>query len=296
MQALTAFTLALALAFSMPYGMAAPKLKINVVTTTTDLKSLVTSIGGDRVTVESIASPDQDPHSMELKPIQLVRLRDATLVVRIGLDHEPWLSRMKTNAEVLNTSHNVQLVQTETPRLRAERRAHVHAFGNTHYWLDPENARPITASIVETLSKISPTDRHYFEANRKDFLEKLDARMQTWKAAMEPYRGMKVVVMHDSWSYFAKRFGLSIVAAAEPTPGVPPSPAELSMLFSRMRQTGVGLVIGDPHSNPALVRQVAEHGGAKAVTLVPSVLADPLAKDYLAMFDLNIERFTGALR
>ena len=129
MQALTAFTLALALAFSMPYGMAASDTKINVVTTTTDLKSLVTSVGGDRVTVESIAAPDQDPHSMELKPIQLVRLRDADLVVRIGMDHEPWLARMSTNAQVLNTSNNVQLIQTETPRLRAERRAHVHRHG-----------------------------------------------------------------------------------------------------------------------------------------------------------------------
>lgn len=296
MQALTAFTLALALAFSMPYGMAASNTKINVVTTTTDLKSLVTSVGGDRVTVESIAAPDQDPHSMELKPIQLVRLRDADLVVRIGMDHEPWLARMSTKAQVLNTSNNVQLIQTETPRLRAERRAHVHAYGNTHYWLDPENARPITASITETLSKLRPLDRHYFEANREKFLHELDVRLKAWKIAMEPYRGTKVVVMHDSWSYFAKRFGLSIVAAAEPTPGVPPSPAELSKLFVRMRDAGVKIVIADPNSNPGVVRQVAEHGGARAVTLVPSVLADPLAKDYLSMFDLNVERFVGGLR
>jgi ABC-type Zn uptake system ZnuABC Zn-binding protein ZnuA len=269
---------------------AAAQGRLSVVTTSADLKALVEAVGGDRVAVESLAAPEQDPHAIELKPAQLARLRQAALVVRVGLDHEPWFARLKPAAPVLNASQGVRLLQTETPRLRAERRAHVHAFGNTHYWLDPQNAHPITASILEALVKLRPQERGAFEANRAAFLDKLDDRMKEWSATLAPFRGTKLVVIHDSWAYFAERFGLAIVAAAEPSPGVPPSPAELAALYRRMREAGVKVVIADPHSNPSLVRQIAEKGGARAVTLLPS------GDDYIRLFDENVKRLAAALR
>jgi ABC-type Zn uptake system ZnuABC Zn-binding protein ZnuA len=264
--------------------------KIRVVTTSADLKSLVEAVGGDRVDVESLAAAEQDPHSVEVKPAQLARLRDAALVVRIGLDHEPWLARLPApRVPVVDASKSVRLLQTETPRLRVERRAHVHAFGNTHYWLDPDNARPITASILEALSALRPADKARFEANRDAFLSRLQAKIAEWDAALKPYAGTKVVVVHDSWAYFAERFGLRIVAAAEPHPGIPPSPAELAALFARMRDAKVRILIAEPHANPALVRQIAEKGGAKPVTLFPS------GTDYIGLFDEDVRRLTAAL-
>lgn len=277
-------TVALVLALAMAAPGQASSLQ--VVTTSADLKSLVGTVGGERVEVHSLAAPDQDPHAIELKPAQLARLRNAVLLVRVGLDHEPWLARLKVNTPVVDASQGVRLLQTETPRLRVERKAHSHAYGNTHYWLDPQNARPITASILDALVKLSPKDRPQFEANRNAFLLELDARMKDWTARLAPLRGSKVVVIHDSWSYFADRFGLAIVAAAEPTPGVPPSPSELAKLFARMREAGVKLVIADPHSNPSLVRQIAGKTGVRAVTLLPS------GHDYLGLFDENVKRLT----
>ncbi|MBI3374142.1 MAG: zinc ABC transporter substrate-binding protein [Betaproteobacteria bacterium] len=265
--------------------------KLQVVATSTDLKSLVERVGGDRVEVECLAAPDQDPHALEVKPAQLARLRRAALLVRVGLDHEPWLARLKTGVPVVDASRGLRLLQSETPRLRVERKAHVHAFGNTHYWLDPQNARPITAAILEALANLSPADRPRFAANREAFVVLLDAKIRQWTAALEPFHGARVVVIHDSWAYFAERFGLSIVAAVEPTPGVPPSPAELAALFKRMRETGVRVLIADPHSNPSLVRQVAEASGARTVTLHPSVTDG----DYLSLFDSNVQRLVSLL-
>jgi ABC-type Zn uptake system ZnuABC Zn-binding protein ZnuA len=266
--------------------------KIRVVTTSADLKSLAEAVGGGGVEVESLAAPEQDPHSIEVKPAQLAGVRRADMLVKIGLDHEPWLTRIQltSKAVVVDVSKSIRLLQTETPRLRVERKAHVHAFGNTHYWLDPHNARPITASILAALAALRPAEKAAFEANRDAFLARLDAKIAEWEAALKPYRGTKVVVVHDSWAYFAERFGLQIVAAAEPHPGISPSPAELAALFARMRETGVRILIADPHANPALVRQIAEKGGAKPVTLSPS------GTDYLTLFDDNVKRLTAALK
>ena len=276
-----------------------------VAATTTDLKALVEEVGGGEVQVRSLASAVHDPHAFEVKPGQLAWLKRSALLVRIGLDYEPWLARVVSAAgeprfapgggDELDLSRSVELLQSETPRLRTDRRAHVHAFGNPHYWLDPENARPITAAILERLARLRPGEREAFAANRERLLARLDAGLARWKKALAPYRGARAVAAHESWPYFAERFGIAVVAAMEPTPGVPPTPAALAELVRRMQASGVRLIIAEPWSDASLVRQLALSSGARVATLVPSVGADPEAPDYLALFDLNVKRLAAAL-
>ncbi|PYO56979.1 MAG: hypothetical protein DMD83_11640 [Candidatus Rokuibacteriota bacterium] len=294
--------LALLLLAPAPGGDGRP---LPVVTTSTDLKALVEAVGGDRVRVLSLAPPIHPPHQVEVKPSQLAELRSAALLVRIGLDHEPWLARVVQTVNDprfapggpndLDASRGIALLQTETPRVRGERGVHVHAFGNTHYWLDPDNARPITAAILGALARLDPAGRPAFEQHRTRFLDELDAGLARWTQAMGPYRGTRVVVVHESWPYFAQRFGLVVVAALEPTPGVPPSPSYLASLIQRMKETQVRLLLGGPESDSAAVNQVASRSGARAVVLIPSVGGDPGARDYLSLFDVNITRLTEAL-
>jgi len=275
-----------------------------VVTTTSDLAALVRTVGGDRVAVSSLAPPLQDPHGVEIKPAHIARLRQAALLVRVGLDHEPWLARALATAGApapagprdLDASRTIPLLQTETPRLLSDRAApHLHGLGNPHYWLDPENARPITAAVADALSRLVPADRTHFERRRRSFLDRLDAGLARWRAALQPYRGTRVVAVHDTWPYFAARFGLVVVATVEPAPGVPPSPAAIGALVERMRAAGIGIVLAEPYADPSLVRRLTEATGARAVTLVPSVGGDSAAADYLALFDLAVERLASAL-
>ncbi len=273
-----------------------------VVTTSTDLKALVEAVGGEKVRVESLAPPLHDPHAVEVKPGQLAKLKAAALLVRIGLDHEPWLGRAlralndsrftRESPHYLDASKGIQLLQAETPRLRADKGAHLHGFGNTHYWLDPENGRPITAAVLDALSRLAPADRPYFDANRKRFVDQLQRRMKIWLRAMAPYKGTRAVTVHETWPYFAQRFGLVIVAVVEPNPGVPPSPAYLASLIAKMRDSSINLLIAEPYSNASTVRQLATQSGAAAVTLIPSVSGDAGASNYLSLFDLNIQRLS----
>src|SRR5262249_29618711 len=159
-----------------------------------------------------------------------------------------------------------------------------------------ENARPITAAILEALARLDSADSAYFEANRKRFTGGLEMRLKDWLRAMEPYRGAKIVVTHETWPYFARRFGLDIVASLQPAPGVPPSASYLAELTRRMREAAVKIVVAEPYANFSVVNQVAERGGARAVTLISSVGGDPEARDYLSLFDVDIKRFTAAAR
>ena len=109
---------------------------------------------------------------------------------------------------------------------------------------------------------------------------------------MAPHSGKRVVAVHETWPYFAQRFGLTIVAVVEPNPGVPPTPSYLVGLVKKMRDSGIKLLIADPYSNASTVRQVATQSGATTVTLIPSVGGDPGATDYFSLFDVNIKRLS----
>src|SRR5947207_11787040 len=73
--------------------------KLNIVTSTTDLAALTQEVGGDRITVESIARGYQDPHFVEAKPSFLLKLRQADLLVTVGLQLEiGWLPPLITQS------------------------------------------------------------------------------------------------------------------------------------------------------------------------------------------------------
>ena len=152
----------------------------------------------------------------------------------------------------------------------------------------------MTATILGGLARLAPADRAAFTANRARFLERLDAGLARWSRATAPLAGLRVVVAHDSWPYFARRFGLVVVAAIEPSPGVPPSPQSLGALTTRMREGGVRLILAEPWSNAAVVSQVAARSGARTVILASSVGAEPEARDYIALFDVNVRRLVEA--
>jgi ABC-type Zn uptake system ZnuABC Zn-binding protein ZnuA len=272
---------------------------ISVAATSTDLRSLVVAVGGDRVAVQSLTDPRHDPHAREVTPQQLAGLQGAALLVRIGLDHEPWLVRAVASAgrppHDLDCSRVVTLLGTDPASTRRQAGGHVHGYGNPHYWLDPENARPITGAMVEALVRIAPDDRAAFEENRRRFLARLDAGLARWREALRLHQGARLVTLHDTWPYLARRFGLVVVATVEERPGVPPSPAYLGELMDRMKRARVRVLVVEPNAASAVTRRIADGTGARVVTLAPSVGAEPEATDYLALFDLNVRRLAAAL-
>src|SRR5260370_25540210 len=72
--------------------------KINVITATQDLAAISADIGGDRITIESIAKGYQDPHFVQPKPSFLINLQKADLRVLIALKLAiAWLPPLVTN-------------------------------------------------------------------------------------------------------------------------------------------------------------------------------------------------------
>src|ERR1700758_3029214 len=142
--------------------------KINVVTATTDMAALAQEVGGDRIQVESIARGYQDPHFVEAKPSFLLKLRQADLLIVVGLQLEiGWLPPLITQSGnrriqvgapgYLDASQFAEILEIPQGTVtRAE--GDVHPLGNPHYWLDPDNGRRIARGIANKLREADPGD------------------------------------------------------------------------------------------------------------------------------------------
>jgi zinc/manganese transport system substrate-binding protein len=279
---------------------------VRVVTSTEDLASIVRAIGGDKVSVESIASGRQDPHFVEPKPSFILRLSRADLLVFVGRELEvAWLPALVTqsrNARIqpgnngyLDASQNVKILDLPTGAV-TRAMGDVHPQGNPHYWLDPANGRRIAQTIQAKLTQLSSGDAGYFAQQYAAFDRKLSEAENRWKSAVAAYKGLKIVTYHRSWSNFADAFGLDVIGYVEPKPGIPPSPAHTLTLIQEMKRQNVQIILVEPYFDLKTPNVIARDTGAKVLVMPPSVGGVPEASDYFRLFDYNIKLLGDAVK
>jgi ABC-type Zn uptake system ZnuABC Zn-binding protein ZnuA len=271
--------------------------RVQVVTTTTDLRSLTEAVGGDRVVAVSLVPPNLDAEEYQPKPQDMLRLKQARLLVRVGLDYDLWLDRLLAQAgrpeisrggsAYVDASFAIAVLELRGMSV-GPGDGHAHGSGNPHYWLDPKNAETITANILEALARLDPANARTYEANRQAFLTRLNAKLTEWESKLSGLKGMPIVAYHNSWPYFARRFRLDVIGFIETKPGVPPSPSHLAEIVRDMRARGVRIVVREPHEPERDVAFVASRAGAQIVKLAASVGALPGANDYISLFNVNV--------
>src|SRR6516225_1256206 len=141
----------LTLAAALVATSASAQGKLNVVTATEDLAAIARDVGGDRVTVESIARGYQDPHFVEAKPSFILKLQKADVLIVVGRELEigwlPPLIQQSRNGKIqpgadgyLDASLQAENLEIPTGQI-TRAMGDVHPLGNPHYWLDPENGK-----------------------------------------------------------------------------------------------------------------------------------------------------------
>jgi ABC-type Zn uptake system ZnuABC Zn-binding protein ZnuA len=272
--------------------------KLTVVTATTDMAALTQEVGGDRVNVESIAKGYQDPHFVEAKPSFLLKLRQADLLVVVGLQLEiGWLPPLITQSgnpriqvgapgylDASQFSEILDIPQGTVTRAEGD----VHPLGNPHYWLDPDNGRRIARGIANKLAEMDPGDAAYFQQQYQDFDKRLSAAEQKWDAEMKPYRGRKVVTYHRSFPNFAKHFGLDVIGYVEPRPGIPPTPTHTLELIQLMKRENCKVVLVEPYFDLKTPQSIGRETGSQVVVYLPSVGGEKQVTNYFELFDYDI--------
>jgi zinc/manganese transport system substrate-binding protein len=293
---------ALALAAVSANASAATK----VVTTTQDLESLTREVGGDKVTVESLAKGYQDPHFVEAKPSFILKLHGADLLIAVGRELEiGWLPalvnqarnpRIQPNGDrYLDASLTANILEIPSGQI-TRAMGDVHPSGNPHYWLGPDNGRRIALAIQKKLAEISPADAAYFAQRYAEFDRRLADAEKRWQAAMAPYKGTKVVTYHRSWPNFTEAFGLNVIGYVEPKPGIPPSPSHTLELIQEMKRQQVKVIMIEPYFDRKTPDSIARETGAQVIVLSPSVGGEKEVTDYFKLFDYNVNLVVNAIK
>jgi zinc/manganese transport system substrate-binding protein len=298
----------LAIAAILGVGLAASPASaaLKVIATTSDLASIASEVGGDKVTVDSIAKGYQDPHFVEAKPSFVIKLASADLLIAVGRELEigwlPPLVNQARNAKVqpggagyLDASSTVHILDIPTGQL-TRAMGDVHPSGNPHYWLDPENGKRIAKAIAEKFAAMDAGNAAYYQQREADFERRVTAADARWKTALAPYKGVKIVTYHRSWPNFADHFGFDVIGYVEPKPGIPPSPSHTLDLIAEMKRQNVKVILVEPYFDLKTPNSIASNTGAQVVVLAPSVGAEKEITDYIKLFDYDVDKIVAAFK
>ncbi|MFH0947205.1 MAG: metal ABC transporter substrate-binding protein [Planctomycetota bacterium] len=277
--------------------------KLVVVATHSALASIAKQVGGDRIEVTTIADPTWDLHSIQAKPSVFAQLTNADVFIHTGLDLELWADpaiKGSHNPKIvryqpgnIDASDGIKLLQVPDYPSRAE--GDVHLYGNPHYWTDPVNGLTIANNIAAGFTAVDPGSAKLYLANLKTFQDDLRARLRTWLKKAIAKKGTPIVVYHDSWPYFARRFGFEVVGTVEPKPRIPPTQKHLLEVIETIRSRKVAVIVREPYHDQDATRFLEDQTGVKVVTMGTMPGFRPGTETYQDLIEQNLYTILGAL-
>jgi len=281
-----------------------PAAAVDVVTAIPELAAIAKQVGGNHVSVYSIARPNTDYHRVEPRPSDVARIQKAELVVRTGRDLDLWMDALmnaaanrrvnRGGAGYVDASAEIPAIEVPTAQITGAS-GDVHPEGNPHYIYDPIYAKFAARNIVRGLIRVDASHDDAYRANYVRFNKAIDDRMAGWRKELSPYQGQAVVTYHKSYNYFLRRFGLRQYATIEPKPGIPPSAGHINALIQQMKRDKVKAVVIEsiyPTRYPDLItRQTGEK-----YVVVPYSVGSLGTDSYFELIDLLVDRFKQALR
>lgn len=277
---------------------------ISVVASTPELADITKQVGGDKVSVYSIAKPNQDYHMIEPRPSDVSRIAKANMVVRMGLDFDLWFDALmnaagnskvrKGGAGYVDASSRIKRLEVPKEQITGAS-GDIHVYGNPHYFYDPLNGKMIAHDILECLIRVSPGNKSVFQANYDRFAKEIDKRTAAWQKKLAPYKGRPVVTYHQSAIYFLSRFGLKQFGTLEVKPGIPPSAGHISNLIKRMKAAHVTAMAIEsiyPKRFPDLIKRET---GVNYV-VVPQSVGSMGTKSYFDLIDMWVNKYAEVLK
>ncbi|MFI5303561.1 MAG: metal ABC transporter substrate-binding protein [Nitrospiria bacterium] len=278
----------------------ADDFKINVVATLPVLKDFVEQIGQDRVSVTSLLTGMESEHTYTPKPGDILAVKQARLLVQIGLGLEVWIKGLIENAEnpnlvLVTTSNGIPLVRDEEKHSENEA-AESHEGGNPHIWLDPENAKIMVREITDGLIRIDPSGKAFYLKNQGIYLMKLDRVEMILQAELKGLPNKTIITQHPAWPYFARRFGLRVAGNIVIQIGAEPSAKHISALIQLIRNKNIRVIISEPQLSNKIPQMIASETGAKLIVLSPLTGAIPGTETYISLIEYDVHQIIQAIK
>jgi len=292
-----------------PTGLHAEE-KVPVVVTLPVLKDFTEQIGGPYVEVKSLITGLESEHTYTPKPSDILAVKRAALLVKVGLGLEVWVNPLIKNADrpdlkIVTTSDGVGLIRDHSEPAEHDRgdntidRQHAfkeqHTMGNPHIWLDPENAKIMVRHITEGLISVDPAHKAEYMQNQSRYIKELESLELELKKKVGRLSNRNIITHHPAWPYYARRFGFIIKGDIISQVGTEPSAKHLGDLIKLIEREKVNVIVSEPQLNPKVPQTLSQETGAKVVVLSPLTGAIPGTDTYLDLIRTDTETLIAAL-
>lgn len=268
------------------------------------LADIAQNVAGERARVETLIPLGVDPHTFQPTPRDVARIAESRVLVVNGAGFERWLQETVENA-------GGQLIVIEASTGLAGRTARPgepvdpdedHAV-DPHFWFDPVLVERYVENIRDGLIQADPQGKDEYTRNAQNYLTQLKTLDGWIRAQVEqiPAGRRLLVTDHESFGYFADRYGFRVVGAILPSLSSEASPSarQLADLIDQVRDNGVKAIFIESSSSAALADQVAAETGARVIGgLFTHSLTPPggEAPTYIDMMKYNTRVIVEALK
>ena len=277
--------------------------KVQVVTTVAPITNIVQNIGGELVDVTGIVPEGANSHTFEPAPSDAAVLAEADVVFINGLHlEEP--TRELAEANVRDGVPIVSLGErTITPDEYIYDFSFPKAAGdpNPHLWTDPLYAKRYAEIVKNTLSELDPESSELYEENYRAFAKRIDELDQDVRTVTEtvPPENRVLLTYHDSFPYFAREYGWTIIGAIQPADFAEPTAQEVARLIDQIRAQHVPAIFGSEVFPSPVLQQIANETGTQ---YIDDLRDDDLPGDngdrdhsYFGLMVFDFRTFMGAL-
>jgi len=294
----------------------------------TFLADIAQNVAGDRLKVAALIPIGVDPHGFEPTPQDVARIAESQVLIVNGAGFETWLEDVLANAGGQRTvivasagltmrepgsaeaahrhadeEHQQGAAAAAATPSADEHAGHPDHEGDPHFWLDPINAIKYTENIRDGLSQADPGGAAIYARNADAYIAKLK-ELDAWireQVKPIPVERRLLVTNHESFGYFADRYGFTIVGAVIPSvsTGASPSAQQMAQLVEHIRATGAPAIFLETGTNPQLARQLAQETGIKVATglFTHSITeANGPAPTYIDMMKYNVKAIVDGLK
>ncbi len=235
--------------------------------------NLTDGIGG--LEVRNLAAPDTGClHDYQLQTGDMKTLSGADAFLINGAGMESYLDTVFAafpELPVLTASEGIPLLYGTDALEIGEAEEGKGDLPNAHIWLSAANAALMAENLARGLCELLPAYADGIQANLAGLTGRLSALDETLREGLSGLESKGIVTFHEAFPYFAKAYGLKVVAVVNREPGETLSPAQMAELADTVRALGNPPLFVEPQYEDLSARTLAAETGAPVYTLDPVV-------------------------
>ena len=259
-----------------------------IVVSFTILKDFVHQIAGHNLRVKSLVGVNQDPHTFEPSPQDILDLEHANLIIINGLHLENhWLDRFLKDNHMDNV---VTASRTCNPHFLTEQNQQIP---DPHAWHDVQNARRYAQVILTALCNNWPHLAPIFRFRARVLDQKL-IKLDAWVRAQIitlPEKSRCALTTHDGFNYFGNAYGFSFLSPLGASTDSEPSAQKIALLVDEAKKRHIKGIFFENMVSQNIINTLAEEAGLTVGgTLYSDALSEPdgPASNYIDMMKHNV--------